>query len=66
MRQIVMNIHAHHVFGAEDMRKWKLSSIWTRKAEAEAWAIASLHAMSPLTRKMVQTDWVPSPSLAAA
>ena len=61
MRQIVMNIHAHHIFGMEDMGKWHLSSIWPDKASAEKWAIDSLHAMSSLTRKMVEPKWVPSP-----
>ena len=61
MRQIVMNIEAHHVTHGDDGQAWKNNSIWTNKKEAEDWAEASLHAMSALTRKMIEPTWVPSP-----
>lgn len=65
IRHITMNLYAHHCFGKEDMGKWLLDSIWTDAAQARQWAKDSLHAMSPLERKMVQEDWVPSPGPAS-
>ena len=61
IRQIVMNIYAHHADHEGEQNEWQKSSVWKSQKEAQEWAGAALHAMAPLTRKMTHPGWIPSP-----
>ena len=61
IRQIVMNIYAHHADHEGEQNEWQKSSVWKSQKEAQEWAEAALHAMAALTRKMTHPKWIPSP-----